>query len=66
MLIDFVISDIQEFCQQANEYYQNYSQIIGPWYPGQSDGESTLDVEYLMSMGSKGIIFSLISFFLFI
>jgi hypothetical protein len=46
-------SDIQQFCREANEFYRNYSRIVGPWLPGQSDGESTLDVEYLMAMGSK-------------
>jgi subtilase family serine protease len=46
-------SDVQQFCREANEFYRNYSRIIGPWRPGQSDGESTLDVEYLMTVGSK-------------
>jgi subtilase family serine protease len=46
-------SDIKKFCTMANEVYTNYSKVWGPWHSGQEDTESTLDVEWIMAMGSK-------------
>jgi len=45
-------SDVQTFCRDTNEVFSNYTNIFGSYYPGQSDGESTLDVEYLMTIGA--------------
>ncbi len=46
--------DIQTFCEMSNEFYANYTKIFGPWLYGQLYGESLLDVEILMGLGSKG------------
>jgi hypothetical protein len=54
-------ADVQQFCQMSNEVYTNYSKIIGPFNIGQSDTESTLDVELLTGLGTKGQFSSEIS-----
>ena len=49
-----VYSDLQQFCQLSNEVFTNYSRVFGPFMEGQADTESTLDVELLMGLGTKG------------
>ena len=51
-----VYSDVQQFCQMSNEVYTNYSKIIGPFYEGQEDTESNLDVQLLTGLGTKGTL----------
>mmetsp|Transcript_19646 Transcript_19646/g.21860 ORF Transcript_19646/g.21860 Transcript_19646/m.21860 type:complete len:590 (+) Transcript_19646:17-1786(+) len=48
-----VFSDVVEFCKQADEVYTNYSRIVGPFKQGGQNTEAVLDVEYLITIGSK-------------
>jgi len=48
-----LISDWQTFCQEADEVYTPWSNIIGPVEVGVEDTESTLDVQYLTTVGSN-------------
>jgi len=45
-------SDWENFCQESNEVFTNYSHIVGPFEQSEND-ESSLDVEYLTTLGSK-------------
>jgi len=45
-------SDLQQFSQQSNEVFNNITRVVGPWDPLQSDGESTLDVQYITTVGA--------------
>jgi len=45
-------SDTMSFCEQADETYTPYSMVIGPQDQGENT-ESTLDVQYLTTVGSK-------------
>lgn len=47
-----LFTDIQTFSQQAGEVFNNISRIVGPYEQGQEDGESTLDVEYISTVGA--------------
>lgn len=49
-----LMSDIQDFCTMSNEYYANFTKIFGPYLPGQLYGESMMDTELLMGLGTKG------------
>jgi tripeptidyl-peptidase-1 len=45
-------TDVQTFSQQSGEVFNNVTRIIGPNDPGYADGESTLDVEYITTIGA--------------
>jgi len=47
-----LFSDIQTFATQAGEIFNNISRIVGPYYQGSEAGESTLDVDYLSTVGA--------------
>lgn len=47
-------ADIEQFCSESHEVYTNYTKVFGPFQPGFGDLESTLDVELLNGLGTKG------------
>ncbi len=46
-------SDTQKFCQMSNEVFTNFSKIMGP-IDERADGHSSLDVEMLTGLGTRG------------
>ncbi len=46
--------DVQSFIQMSNEVFTNYSKIFGPFSTSTTASDSTLGVELLMGLGSKG------------
>jgi len=47
-----LISDWKTFCKESDEIYTEYTTVVGPKDQG-SNTESTLDIQYLTTIGSK-------------
>jgi tripeptidyl-peptidase-1 len=47
-----LFTDLQTFASQAGEVFNNISRIVGPYYQGSEAGESTLDVDYISTVGA--------------
>jgi tripeptidyl-peptidase-1 len=45
-------TDLQQFSLNAGEVFNNITRIVGPYNPLTSDGESTLDVQYITTVGA--------------
>jgi len=45
-------TDLQQFSLNAGEKFNNITRIVGPYDPLSSDGESTLDVQYITTLGA--------------
>jgi len=45
-------TDLQQFSENAGEVFNNVTRIVGPYSPDQSDGESTLDIQYITTVGA--------------
>jgi len=45
-------TDLQQFSANAGETFNNITRIVGPYDPLSGDGESTLDVQYITTVGA--------------
>lgn len=46
--------DIFQFCKESHEVCMNYTRVFGPYTPSFGAYESTLDVEMMFGLGTKG------------
>jgi len=49
------LTDLKTFTTDAGELFTNISKIYGPWEQNGADGESTLDIQYLSTVGAGAI-----------